>query len=87
MVTTRHVSVGDAPSVYHVAFDAEVGGHLCGTASAAVHQNFRSVDGREGLGDCGRRFSSSTMAPPTLTIVIFSMIADGMNGDDGSYSR
>ncbi len=50
----QHVGIGDAPSVYHVAFYAEVGSHLCGTASAAVHQNFRSVDGREGLEQLGQ---------------------------------
>ena len=43
----QHGRVRDAPSVHHLAFDAQPGGKLGGRAASAVYQDFVSFDGGE----------------------------------------
>ena len=43
----EHRGVGDAPAAHHLALDAQGGGYLGGTPSAAMHQHLVVRDGGE----------------------------------------
>ena len=43
----EHVGIGHAPAAYHLRLDAQSGGHLRGSAPAAVHEYLASLDGAE----------------------------------------